>query len=156
MQRLVDGPFPAWMITASIAATILTDHSSRDRRTESSHDDAGVFLAHALQPHASLHRFWCDLLYGFQHGRRVDFAPLRCAILAFHRGERGLHTPGPLRLFHDGDVWINVLHRAAARRPRMALRVADQAAFLGVGLWRWTDVVDAARRAALVQGPSSE
>jgi len=24
MQRLVDGPFPAWMITASIAATILT------------------------------------------------------------------------------------------------------------------------------------
>src|SRR5438445_7679098 len=23
MQRLVDGPFPAWMITASIAATIL-------------------------------------------------------------------------------------------------------------------------------------
>src|SRR5256885_2910065 len=24
MQRLVDGPFPAWMITASIAASILT------------------------------------------------------------------------------------------------------------------------------------
>src|SRR5450432_4169111 len=24
MQRLIDGPFPAWMITASIAATILT------------------------------------------------------------------------------------------------------------------------------------
>src|ERR1700730_14154434 len=24
MQRLVDGPFPAWMVTASIAATILT------------------------------------------------------------------------------------------------------------------------------------
>ena len=24
MQRLVDGPFPAWMITASIAAMILT------------------------------------------------------------------------------------------------------------------------------------
>ena len=40
MQRLVDGPFPAWMITASIAAAISDHHPGRDRRPESSHDDA--------------------------------------------------------------------------------------------------------------------
>ena len=63
MQRLVDGPFPAWMITASIAAMILYDHPSRDGWTESSHDHARLFSADALQPDAAFHRFWRDVLY---------------------------------------------------------------------------------------------
>ena len=53
------------------------DHSSGNRWTESSHDDARIFPAHALQPDAALHRFWRDLVHGFQHGRCADFTPLR-------------------------------------------------------------------------------
>ncbi len=48
MQRLVDGPFPAWMITASIAAIDPCGHSRGDRRPESSHDDARLFPVDAL------------------------------------------------------------------------------------------------------------
>ena len=65
MQRLVDGPFPAWMITASIAAMILTIIPVATVGLESSHDDARLFPAHALQPDAAFHRFRRDLLHGF-------------------------------------------------------------------------------------------
>src|SRR5438105_8985933 len=39
-------------------------HSGRDRRTQSSHDDAGIFSGDALQPDAAVHRLRRDVVYG--------------------------------------------------------------------------------------------
>ena len=88
-------------------------HSGRDRRAESSHDDARLFPAHALQPDAALHGFRRDRLHRVQHCRRDHFAAIDGADRSLHGSEHRLLAPGTLRLFHDGDVWFDVLHRAA-------------------------------------------
>ena len=128
MQRLVDGPFPAWMITASIAATILTIIPV-----------ATVGLNH----HMTMQGYF---LYSLQPAWRFDFAAIRGALRELLASERRLLAHGSLRILHDGHFRFDVLHRAAARRSRMALWVADQTAFLGVGLWHRSHDINAARR----------
>ena len=66
MQRLVDGPFPAWMITASIAATILTIIPVATVGLNHHMTMRGYFPLDALQPDAALHRLRRDRLHRLQ------------------------------------------------------------------------------------------
>ena len=92
MQRLVDGPFPAWMITASIAATILTIIPVATVGLNHHMTMRGYFRSAALQPDAALHRFRRDCLTRCSACRRVDFAPIGGALRPFHRGQHRLFT----------------------------------------------------------------
>src|SRR5205807_6621510 len=110
-----------------------------------SHDNARLFWAAAIQPHAALHGFRRDLLHGVQPARGLDLAALSGALRRLHASEYRLFAHGAVCLFHDGDVRLDVLHRAAVGRARMALRFAHQTPFLVVDLWRWFDGADVAR-----------
>ena len=54
MQRLVDGPFPGLDDHRQYRRDDPHDHSCRHCGSESSHDDAGIFSAAALQPDAAV------------------------------------------------------------------------------------------------------
>jgi cytochrome c oxidase cbb3-type subunit 1 len=136
MQRLVDGPFPAWMITASIAATILTIIPV-----------ATVGLNHhmTMQGYFPVMRYSPTLRFTVLQRRwNSDFAADDRAISAFHRGQRSLHPHRAVRVCHDDPLRIDVLHHPPFSRPGMALRDADQTPFLGVRLRSRIDVADAA------------
>ena len=76
MQRLVDGPFPAWMITASIAATILTIIPVATVGLNHHMTMRGYFGLLRYSPDAALHRLRRDFLHRFQFGRRADLTAL--------------------------------------------------------------------------------
>ena len=145
MQRLIDGPFPAWMITASIAAMILTIIPV-----------ATVGLNHhmTMRDHFPLMRYSPTLRFtvfgaiaytAFSIVGVIISLRSMARIVHFTEVSDGLHLHGALRLLYHGDFRFDVLHRAAARRPRVALRVADQVALLGFRLWHWADGAPPAR-----------
>ncbi len=82
MQRLVDGPFPAWMITASIAAIDSDHHPGGDGWAESSHDDARVFWSASIQPDAAFHGLRRHFVHGLQPGRRAALASFGRAVIS--------------------------------------------------------------------------
>ena len=134
MQRLVDGPFPAWMITASIAATILTIIPVATVGLNHHMTMLGYFSLMRYSPTLRFTVFGAMSYTVFSAAGRVDLAPLSGALRELYASEHRLFAPRPLRVFHDGHVRLDVLHRAAFGRPRMALCHADQASFLGVRL----------------------
>ena len=116
MQRLVDGPFPAWMITASIAATILTIIPV-----------ATVGLNHhmTMRGYFGLLRYSPTLRFTVFGAISYTVFSLVGVLLSlrsvagyvqFHRGEHRVFAPGALRVFHHDHVRLDVLHRAAAGR----------------------------------------
>ena len=146
MQRLVDGPFPAWMITASIAATILTIIPVATVGLNHHMTMRGYFPLMRYSPTLRFTVFGAIAYTAFSIVGVLISLRSMAQIRSLHRGEHRLFAPRSLRVFHDGDVWFDVLHRAATGRPRMALRVADQTALLVLRLWRWSDGGDASRR----------
>ena len=125
MTRLVDGPFPAWMITASIAATILTMIPV-----------ATVGLNHHLtmQGYFPLMRYSPTLRFTvFGAMSYTVFSVIGVLIslrsvasyVNFTAGEHRVYAPWPVCVFHDDDFRFDVLHRPATGWPRMALRIAD-------------------------------
>ena len=155
MQRLVDGPFPAWMITASIAATILTMIPVATVGLNHHMTMQGYFPLLRYSPTLRFTVFGAMSYTVFSRGRRVDFASLCRALRQLHAGEHRLFASRSLRVLHHGDFRFDVLHRAATGRTRMALRFTDQTAFLGIGLRHRADDAHAACR-RLSQGANME
>ena len=146
MQRLVDGPFPAWMITASIAATILTMIPVATVGLNHHMTMQGYFPLMRYSPTLRFTVFGAMSYTVFSVVGVSDFAPLRRALCELYPGQHRLFASRSLRIFHDGDFRFDVLHRAALDWTRMALCFVDQTAFLGIGLWHRPDDADAARR----------
>ena len=143
MQRLVDGPFPAWMITASIAATILTIIPVATVGLNHHMTMRGYFGLLRYSPTLRFTVFGAFAYTGLQFDGRFSLAAVRRRLRAFQRSEHRVFASRPLRVFHHDHVRLDVLHRAAPGRPRMALRELDQAALLGVRLRSRPDGRDA-------------
>ena len=126
MQRLVDGPFPAWMITASIAATILTIIPV-----------ATVGLNHhmTMQGYFPLLRYSPTLRFTVFGAISYTVFSAVGVLISLRSVARYVNFT-QASIFYHGDVRLDVLHRASAGRPRVALCLAHQTAFLGLGLWR--------------------
>jgi len=69
---------PGWMITASIAATILTLIPVATVGAESSFDHEGIFSAAALQPDPAVHGLRAMSYTVFSVLGVVDLAPVGC------------------------------------------------------------------------------
>ncbi len=131
MVRFTGGPFPVWYSSLSIAALILRADPGRHRGGEHPHDDARAQLHGLSQPDDALH----DVRHGGVDRRDADHHPRLGArdgsVHAFHTILDRLVSPAGLCVFHDDDVWRDVLHRAAAGGLRMAFGELHPAAFLG-------------------------
>ena len=145
MQRLVDGPFPAWMITASIAATILTIIPVATVGLNHHMTMRGLFRLLRYSPTLRFTVFGAMSYTVFSLDRRSDFAAFGGALRELQPGQHRLFASGAVRLLHHGHLRFDVLHRAAAGRSRMALRFTDQAAFLGISLRHRPHDIDVAR-----------
>ena len=146
MQRLVDGPFPAWMVTASIAATILTLIPV-----------ATVGLNHhmTMQGYFPLMRYSPTLRFTVFGAMSYTVFSLVGVLISLRSVARYVNfTQASIAYSHLGLYAFFTmvifgsmyLHRAATDWTRVALWVVDQTAFLGVGLRHWADDADASRR----------
>ena len=149
MQRLVDGPFPAWMVTASIAATILTLIPV-----------ATVGLNHhmTMQGYFPLMRYSPTLRFTVFGAMSYTVFSLVGILISLRSVARYVNfTQASIAYSHLGLYAFFTmvifgsmyLHRAATDWTRVALWVVDQTAFLGVGLRHWADDADASRRRLL-------
>ena len=146
MQRLVDGPFPAWMITASIAAMILCIIPVATVGLNHHMTMRGYFPLMRYSPTLRFTVFGAISYTAFSVLGVIISLRSVARYRPIQRGQRWLQSPRSLRLFHHDHVRLDVLHRAAIGRSRMALRLAHQAAFLGLRLRHWTHGLDASCR----------
>ena len=147
MQRLVDGPFPAWMITASIAATILTIIPVATVGLNHHMTMRGYFPLMRYSPTLRFTVFGAMSYTVFSLIGVLISLRSMASYVQFHARRASLIQHLGLYAFFTHDhVRLNVLHRAAIGWARMALRFADQTAFLGIGLRHRIDGADAARR----------
>ncbi len=146
MQRLVDGPFPAWMVTASIAATILTLIPVATVGLNHHMTMQGYFPLMRYSPTLRFTVFGAMSytvfsLVGVLISLRSVASYVNFTQASIAYSHLGLYAFFTMVIF--GSMY---LHRAATDWTRVALRVVDQTAFLGIGLWHRADDADASRR----------
>ena len=121
MTHVIGGPFPAWIVTASIVAKVLLmipvfAVAANFHLTMKGH--FGMLRDHLRAP-LCCHRH--GGLHGFQLGRERHFDPIDRPVHAVHIRHGDAKSAWPVWLLQHDPIWSPLLYRAQAPQQAVAL-----------------------------------